>query len=1728
MATGLFATFHVATLNEAYAQSTNGLTLITSQVPVPSGLTLGPHQMLFVSDSSGGDVYQLLTTGALRFKAGGFESPRDIAFDPSGNLYVADAAANKVYRLDRHGDSTVIADNLTSPCCLAFDASGNLLVSHFLAAADEGSPYNGAITRISPVGQQTLIASGFLDPQGLLVDHENTIVIAAEGYFDFQGTNVAAVIGSGIFKIDELGQVTRILDVGSISPSGLALSSQGSLFFSGVTSQEGAVFVSGGGTFEPFVTGLTQPRGLAVDKKSLYVADEKAGEVWRVNLKNHGTNLVGGVSSAGTTSSTANAENNQSPTENFSPAGPVDPTVARQFEEMWGYHGKPDYSKIPVTPEGIPQAPAGVTCVIGRVVDDSYWALQYVTVRLGRKAIRTNSTGYWMLVDVPSGYQVYMLDGRSGDSQDTHYPIALVGQWLFQNQANVLPYGAYLPVLDSAHTTHIDPNRETIHTTPLIPGLEIHIPAHTTITSVDGLPVTEITTTRVPVGKPIYPMTLVEDFGNHFTLQPGGAVSSKNVRVLYNNPLKFPAGTRTQLWEYSPLLHGGWYEYGVGTVSTNGSQIVPDGGIGFTTFGCGLGNRNPPPPACSPDDGVSDNGGDLVTLGTGVFQQDTPDIVIPGLMPIDLTRNYRSQDNNQYDFGIGTQHSFDYRLYGTASLTNTGSYIDFTLPNDNSYRFVYETNTTQFNFQYICTNDHRFAGAVIYQVYNVYPYNPYPSLDGWNYFAVMKNGTRYDFDGKGYLCAIHDANNNTIIIYRGPPSESLGGPILSITQPSGRSLSFSYNGTLISSVTDSTGRSLKYFYDSSNRLTTVTNIIGGATQYTYDASNNMTSVTLPNNVRKSLVFYDSYNRATNEVVADNGVYSFSYLTNVSNGAITRTTITGPQGGTATYSYLSLFLTNNPNVSAQFVTNVVDSLGNTNAYIRGNRGELLKSIDPLGRTNTILYDLNYNILAVTNTQGKSTSFTYETNLNRVTSIVDANGHTNIFGYNGLVNLTSVTSALGNVSRIAYTPLGLPISITDPLGNTYTLTYNGIADLVSITDPLGNRITRVLDSLGRPVGMIDPFGRATKIVYGDQLGGCMSCGSAAVDLPISITDPAGGVTSFKYDAVGNLTNVTDALGHVVGYGYDAMNRLTNRTDQLNRVETYRYDQDGNVTNFVDRRGMSITFNYDILDRRTAVMYAAGDSVSYLYDNVSRVTNLLDSITGSTKLMYDTLDRLTQVIDINGTITYSYNNASLRTNMTVAGQNVVAYFYDDGNRLTNVVQGTFTSSLSYDDDGRRTKLVLPNGINTLYNYDAVSRLTSIVYQASSTNALGYTYDQVGNRCSQVSALSIYNLPSAISHSTYDAANHQLTFGSYNLLYDLDGNVTNIANGAITNELLWSARNQLTNMLGAVVATFAYDGLGRRITRTVNSNTEKYLYDGLDIIQQLNNTGTIGANYFRSLGIDEPWQRSDVGAPNTNRIYEADALGSIVALTDTNQGIQTQYSYDPFGGTTNSGVGSKNSYEFVGRENDITGLYYYRARYYHSTLGRFVSEDPIELGGGSVNFYSYVGNNPTYFLDPLGLDITIKLYQGNTPFGHIGIGVNSPDTWGFYPMNESLGSVCQLLKGGSVAGQVRPDIAAAIHGNVGTLVITTLPWQDRAVQNYIDSQRLFPGNYALFGKRKCDCASFVGQALNAGGIASPIIILPNNLFNDLLSISKMTNPLTYLPSGGINAPPPIVSGGG
>ena len=98
-------------------------------------------------------------------------------------------------------------------------------------------------------------------------------------------------------------------------------------------------------------------------------------------------------------------------------------------------------------------------------------------------------------------------------------------------------------------------------------------------------------------------------------------------------------------------------------------------------------------------------------------------------------------------------------------------------------------------------------------------------------------------------------------------------------------------------------------------------------------------------------------------------------------------------------------------------------------------------------------------------------------------------------------------------------------------------------------------------------------------------------------------------------------------------------------------------------------------------------------------------------------------------------------------------------------------------------------------------------------------------------------------------------------------------------------------------------------------------------------------------------------------------DQLGSTIGLVNGTGAITTQYTYAPFGTRTMTGNANANPFQFAGMEYDSTGLYHTFARYYSPGLQRFLSEDPLGIGGGDTNIFAYVHNNPINLVDPLGL---------------------------------------------------------------------------------------------------------------------------------------------------------------
>jgi len=164
-----------------------------------------------------------------------------------------------------------------------------------------------------------------------------------------------------------------------------------------------------------------------------------------------------------------------------------------------------------------------------------------------------------------------------------------------------------------------------------------------------------------------------------------------------------------------------------------------------------------------------------------------------------------------------------------------------------------------------------------------------------------------------------------------------------------------------------------------------------------------------------------------------------------------------------------------------------------------------------------------------------------------------------------------------------------------------------------------------------------------------------------------------------------------------------------------------------------------------------------------------------------------------------------------------------------------------------------------------------------------------------------------------------------------------------------------------------YVYDGM-RVIQERSSANTPQVSYTlGIDLSGSFEGAGGIGG----LLGRSHAYQ-SGSGSFTNHNYYHADGSGNITYMVNTNQSMVASYRYDPFGNTisTSGTLVAANVYRFSSKEYMATGTsYYYGYRFYHPNLQRWLNRDAIGEGVG-INLYSFVGNNPVSWGDPLELD--------------------------------------------------------------------------------------------------------------------------------------------------------------
>ena len=1209
----------------------------------------------------------------------------------------------------------------------------------------------------------------------------------------------------------------------------------------------------------------------------------------------------------------------------------------------------------------------GVTTVMGQVRRVDGEPVANVEVSVGPISARTGADGQFMLFHVPSGKQELYVDGSTANGAGAEYGQFVVGVDVEPGKLTQLPYTMYLPRIAARDKIRIasPTTRDVVLTHPDMPGLMVHVPAGTVFRDRKGRIVQELAIVPTPVNRAPFPVA--ENYPMYFTLEPGGAViqgltpeSAKGVKIFYPNYDKHPAGTQANFWIYDPAE--GWRVYGQGRVTSDGRVFAPEAGVALHqtmggSYSIGSGedaSEEEVPPDCqqcgegNAGSGSNATAGDPIDLRTGRFSYAETDIAIQDVMPIVLGRNYRPYDRVKQDFGVGTASSYHYRLYNVPG-TNSGT-IKLILPNGSPLYFE------------------RVSGS------------GYGSV--WRHYGTTgASGARMEFvSGEAFRITMPDGS----AMQFGKLSPN---PLHWIQDRYGNRTEFVRDAGLVSKIISPSGRWIELERDSQNRIKEAWDSLGNTWRYEYNGEGMLKTVVYPDETQRqykyqsmvsagSVVYhwlteitdrrghrllkneyidstheqvnYGPWGRVYKQTLADGAQYEINYAHQVS-GQPAGVLVKHPDG-----SQRRLVFDPNSKYPLSDTLAYGTPLAQTFTFERDSYGRMMARIDPLGRRTEYGYNGIGQVSSVTYLAGTpdaiSASVSYNAD-NQPTSMTDALGRTTTLQYaNGC--LVRITNPLGKQAHMACNGAGQPGSVTDALGNTTTLHYYGY-DLAAVTDPMGRSIQFRHDALGRVIATEDPQGNLTRREYD---------GEGRVT---KVFDALNRVTELAYDGNGNVTAVLMPHGNGITYEYDSRDRLIERTDSLEQSESWTYDTMNRVTSYTDRKGQTTGFTFDALGRPATTTYADSSVVTATYDAGDRLLSLADTVTGTLGWIYDDLDQVIQAITPQGNISYEYDAAGRRTAMTPASQPRIEYQYDAGDRLVRLLQGSETYDFDYDDLDRLTGVTLPNGIEEGYAYNAASELTGMAWLKPDNTLLhdlGYGYNSVGQRVAQTGSLAPQALPPASTGNSFDDNNRQTGYNGATLTYDANGNLT----GDGTRTYHWNARDQLTEIKqgGNTIASYGYDVLGRRYTKTEGSTTVEYLHDGLDPVQETR--GSAVEPILAGLGIDERFAK---GSGANRRYFHADGLGSTRLLTDTDGGIVNRYDYDPYGGTQQTNPSIQNGYRYTGREQDASGLYYYRARYYHPGMGRFVSEDPIGLAGGDLNTYAYVGDDPISFNDPLGL---------------------------------------------------------------------------------------------------------------------------------------------------------------
>ena len=837
------------------------------------------------------------------------------------------------------------------------------------------------------------------------------------------------------------------------------------------------------------------------------------------------------------------------------------------------------------------------------------------------------------------------------------------------------------------------------------------------------------------------------------------------------------------------------------------------------------------------------------------------------------------------------------------------------------------------------------------------------TLIGHELTHVVQQRTRYFYDADDNITAIHspeavngnDPHNVVNYLYdeRNRIFQDIRVP--DITDRSVTQFDYDLNGNLKKYVNDVespiASPTTTLIYDGFDRPITVADPMGNATTWAYDANDNLT--------------FERFDGETNDIPgsASNLRYHewrWNYdaldLLSSSHGAFFDPATQAPIGdgeSTHTFSYA-------PN---GLLLSETDDNGNTTRYAYDTANRLSTVTDAKSNRVDYAYDNNGNVVRDTDKaqsdvgstiQGFETTYAYDA-LNRCVSSTDNVANTEQYFYDSRDNLVRAVDAAGHVSGATYDGFNrVTLALADVDGD-------GLLDFA-----LDAGMSYAWDDNNRLVAVTDSNTNRTTYAYDSR------------DRRVLATSPDGTRHTFLWDSRSELASSTDANGTVVSYTYDLNDRCVRKdimpgpgVAATTTFEQFAYGGDGDLvmaSNDVSRvefaynslgdcttrkqDGLITTCTYDGVGNCLSLRYPGGRGVQYSYNALNELSSVSTPLVdGAPPVLiaafaYEGPGRVGRIARANGINTrYVYDGiAGAKNPPGDSGWKQVIGINHQRAGGGAVID---RRSLGYDHNQNKTSRAQmapfsPGGDMTtnIWAYTPLNQLRrAINTKGTGSTSRSYKLDRQGNRLCVTNGpvVEVYTRDATLPEPA-DFQMDQYTFTPFGAQqYDHNGNLaasTHAVAGPIPTQSLYfyDYANRLVEVgrpgaggLPEVVASFTYDALGHRISKTSNNPdttqppvTAYYVYRDLfhreaepngSIIETRADGPSGGLNHVYCWGGDQAGKHRDAVAKGVSKLasftgtgaleyyFHSDDLGNVLALTDSNGNVVERCDYGDYG---------------------------------------------------------------------------------------------------------------------------------------------------------------------------------------------------------------------------------------